>query len=143
MTTQQLEKLPKWAQEEWKQQAKDLALSRSFCWPTSPEPKPVHTDALLGDAWRKLYVGWHVHTNGEHYEVRQGCCSRVYHNTHGIYKTTTQGTGTFYQSKMDALIVARWQLCRRFAESLARLDEEMKASLNAPCAYITDEKKSL
>jgi hypothetical protein len=100
-----------------------LAAAMALGWPREPKPEPVDVCAQLeGKKYGALFVGWWSHTWGVDFRIGQGCSSGHFHSTSSTEKTTTQGGGRFYFTREEALLAARWELCERFADVLARLD---------------------
>jgi hypothetical protein len=101
-------------------------LESSLCWPSEPEPTPVDTDKWLEEhPDQKLFVGWWAnpyYSSSDFPRVGQGCCNTVHHSTWRTDQTDSQRTGTFYATEKEALLVCRWQVCRRMAEILTHLD---------------------
>lgn len=121
-TTEQILKLPKWAQAHLAENDKQLLLARAFCWPTQPEPKPIsHEEIEANSSYDKPMPGWFSHTNAERFAATLGCSTTISHNREGKF-TTSQNMGVMYHTKAEALLVCRWQMCRSFAAALARLD---------------------
>lgn len=126
-TPEQIAKLPKWAQEHAAQREQELLLSRAFCFPTQPEPKQMSSDEVktaVEASPKKLITGWFWNAYADNFRITQGCSDWVYHNSNGVDKITTQNMGRIYSSRADAILAARWDMCRRFAAALARLDKE-------------------
>lgn len=125
-TPEQIAKLPRWAQEHVAQREQELLLSRAFCFPTQPEPKPMSSDevkAAVGASPKHLITGWFWHAYADNFRITQGCSNWANHNSGGIDKTTTQNMGRIYRTKAEAFCAARWDMCRRFAAALVRLDK--------------------
>lgn len=103
--------------------------TEALTWPTEPEPQPVDTaKELAGKPYGTLYVGWwtNAHADSTRDGVGQGCCSIIYHSTWSTEKTNSKGTGRFYATKRDALLVLRWEHCRRAAKRLMEIDDLLK-----------------
>lgn len=98
---------------------KQIALS----WPRYEEPKPKDVPGY------ELTQGWFQYNYGTDYRVSLGCSTRSGHNPSNPDRTSTQGPGTMYHSKLDALKVARCQMSKRFAEALAKVDAEIEVEL--------------
>jgi hypothetical protein len=109
-----------------------LRIKAALGWPQfeKPEPKDLTKIFIRETPSRYLEVGWFVNTyNGT---VTQGCSSSIYHDTQNTTKTSTQTRGVQYHTRKDALIVARWELCERFAQQLAKLDAEIEKEIQSP-----------
>lgn len=130
--SQDISKLPKWAQIAWADRENELRLARALVWPTMPNPAAVNTeDVLRGAKTGVMFIGWNAHTNNCEFRVEQGCSGGVFHSVGRIDQTERQGAGTFYHTKAEALLQCRWELCRRFAYSLSRLDQQMETAKDA------------
>jgi len=111
-----------------------LALRRkaALCWPQfeKPQPKDLTKIFTTETPYNYLEVGWF--SNGYTGRATQGCSSAVYHDTQNTTRTSTQTQGVQYHTRKDALIVARWEMCERFAEQLAKLDAEIEKEIQSP-----------
>jgi len=99
-----------------------LAISRAVIFRTDPLPKRMgpHT----GD-YRTVTVGWHQNTYSQ--RVEQGCFSSIGHSRNSTVKTDCQGTGEFYATREEALIVMREEMALDYAVKLAKVDAEIEA----------------
>lgn len=111
-------------QAEMERLRDELAKAKALRWPTYTKPAPIVVGYV---GYKKLVTGWNAHTWNAEYSVREGCTDGMHHNTHGTDKTTTQGPGRFYQTRLEALRVARLEMTERFAEALARIDRAIEA----------------
>jgi len=107
-----------------------LARRSAFQFPSVPKPNPVNISAEIEcKPFGALFIGWYYHASlgsWGSYRVTQGCSNGISHSPDNTQKTSTQGVGRFYQSKADALLAARWDLCEAMACILANLDAEPK-----------------
>lgn len=102
----------------------ELARAKALCFPQYPKPEPLTADDLrpVDKNAGGVVVAWHQNNYECRFEVRQGCSNGVFHSTWGTDKTTSQGAGTFYRTKLEALQVARHEMTERYADTLARID---------------------
>ena len=124
LTTEQIAKLPKWAQAAFNALVDSEAESRALCWPSLPEPPCLTKDEITAsrDPITGLFVGWHFVAYNMQARVEQGCSNGTFHCTSRIDLTTSQGHGTFYRTRSDAYLAARWALCRAAAKALLLVD---------------------
>jgi hypothetical protein len=134
MTPAKLQKLPKWAQDEFNAQQRQLELQRALCWPNEPKPVPYTSEEIIElisakfkDRYAKgsVLVGWFA--NGSLSMsvgscVSKGCSSGHYHSVGSTTEASSQGCGIMYATRREAYLAARWQLCQNMAEMLAALD---------------------
>jgi len=112
---------------------RQVAHSRALCWPTMPEPMPVDMEVIRNKPFhQKLTTGWFMHTWNDEYRVTRGCSDGYQHSGYDDTRTTTQGPGKMYATKADALLAARWEICRRIAAVLVKLDAEAADAQGEP-----------
>ena len=117
-------------QKQFDEALKSARESRSLCWPCVPEPNPVDIKAELhGKPCGTLYVGWWFHVylglQGTPTRFGKGCTDGIHHSKSRTDRTDAQTMGRFYASRKDAILAARWELCRQIASILAALDLEL------------------
>lgn len=98
---------------------------RSLVWPQYEEPKPIDVVAELG-THNGVVNGWYFNTYNGEVKVTFGCSSTTAHNRHSTDRAMSQGPGTMYWTKRDALKVARRKLTEMFAEALAEIDAQIE-----------------
>lgn len=107
------------------QQAKDMAEQAiALGWPTEPEPKPLNLAGLLTTG--PLFIGWWFNSYGDEPKIGEGCSDGVFHSKSSTQKTDSQGCGKFYATKSEAALALRWELCRKYAKTLAWVDSKRK-----------------
>ncbi len=67
-----------------------------------------------------LITGWWA--NGFTGHVSEGCTDGINHSSHSTTKTSIQGAGRFWPTKLDALKAVRIEMSHRFARELAAVD---------------------
>jgi hypothetical protein len=101
-----------------------LAAAMALGWPREPKPEPVDVRAQLEGKHGELFVGWWSHNYSDEFRVGQGCSNGYSHSRDSTTKASSQGGGKFFFTREDALLVARWEMCERFAKALAALDRQ-------------------
>jgi len=111
-----------------KAQRHALRTDAALRWPTFDEPAKIDTAALRNAPYSKrmLAVGWWC--NAYTQNVAQGCTDGTHHSNHSTEKTSTQGAGVFWPTELDALKALRWEMCRKYAADLAKIDERIEAA---------------
>lgn len=114
-------------QAEMDRLCKAVAEARAMRWPEYEYPAQIETPPTYS---RGTFTrGWWAHAYGLEWRVGEGVSDGVHHSTHNLERTTTQGPGKFYASRIDALRVARLKLTEQFAQVLARLDAEIEREM--------------
>lgn len=113
---------------------KSVAMARSLRWPEYAVPAAM-TEAEIRANLKQggikygqpEYVcrGWFP--NGYSGRVTYGCSNGTTHNSDGE-TTNTQNMGRMFLTEADAWRVVRYEMTLRFAEELARIDEELRES---------------
>lgn len=122
--------------------ARDMA--RALRWPEYAEPAPIPREeirAFVGHSCddRKVMQGWFA--NHHYGALTLGCSNGINHNRQGTERLSTQGPGTMYRTKMDALRVIRLAMTTEFARKLAKIDAEIAAeAARLPSATDTEEQ---
>ena len=145
MTTDQFNKLPKWAQAEFTAQAKKHELQLALCWPSQPEPEPYTKEEIQRaiEVRRQselapknpatVLEGWF--TNGSsnfiNSMVTKGCSNGHSHNRSQTSSgfSNSQGCGRMYKTAADAFLAARWEICHEVAKRLVQLDRKAKGAV--------------
>ena len=114
--------------EEMERLKWELARERAMRFPAYSKPERM-TSTELTPA-KNVYSGgvvvaWHQWNYGVEFRVQEGCSNGINHSSSNTDRTTTQGGGQFYKSKLDALRVARIEITERFASVLATIDAEI------------------
>jgi hypothetical protein len=114
----------------------ELRLAKAFSWPIGPEPEPLSADEIdrrhkaAKLKWNEGVPLWHAHVWSEGFSVQLGCSNGSSHSTSVSPRDGTycglKGCGTFFESRLDALLWARHKLTRVLAEKLARIDREIE-----------------
>ena len=125
-------------QAEMQALREQLALAQALRWPDYTAPTPINTRSLK---FNDLLVGWYGHEWDGGYNVGQGCTNGRYHSTHSTEKTTTQGAGVFYATRLEALRAVRLAMTQRCAKILARIDQEIVAEERKAVAETADAAK--
>lgn len=130
-TKEQIARLPKWAREAWEKRDEELRLARALCWPVVPSPSPMDIGEILKQRREllnpeRLVTGWSSHSWDLNWRVTLGCSNGVNHDSHNALRTSTQGPGVFYSSEVEALLVARWRVCKAAAKTLAEIDKRIE-----------------
>lgn len=108
-------------------------------WPMAAEPVPMTKEEILAglsevevtnSSWektRKVAVGWRENAHN-------GRVERVWSTGHtcgtlfdGKLSGGSQGMGTMYRTKAEAILAMRWDMCRDFARKLFAVDQMLEA----------------
>lgn len=106
----------------------ELAKTQALRFPSYPMPERMDRDELTppdGGYGKQVVIAWTQNNHNCEYRVEQGCSNGVTHCRYSTEKTSTQGCGMFYRTKLDALQAARIEMTERFAAALARIDAEI------------------
>jgi len=125
-TSEQIDKLPKWAREAWEEREQQFRCQIALRWPTydKPEPRDMHSEIkALPAGSDRLITGWSSHSYALEFKIAKGCSNGTFHSSDCPTKTSSQNAGVFYHTKLDALKVARWNMSNQFASALARIDK--------------------
>lgn len=105
-----------------------LALSRAMKFPDYAVPNAMSTAEIMEarGGWSGVVRGWFYVASlggigGYSNTVTYGCSNGISHNRTGD-KTTTQGGGRMYRTKLDALQALRHDLTKEAAKELAHVD---------------------
>lgn len=101
-----------------------LALALRFR--SEPIPKPMEP----AEDYAELRQGWGENAYGE--KVFPGCFTRHNHADGLTHKTTSQGSGEFYATRFEALLVMRNKVARDAASRLARIDAMIEQERDNP-----------
>lgn len=126
-------------QEEMRCLREDLAAARALGWPTAPKPTPLTAeeieasrDTAIRNAWGgtdRAFVGWTCLTWESQFRLSRGFSLG---HAHGVDVarpfSRSKGCGQFFRTAADAVLFARWELCERFARTLAQLDAAATAA---------------
>lgn len=114
MEKDKLKKLPKWAQKEIER----IEIRGVHLWPQYNYPDPIEIPDNLG--YDELVVGWFQ--NDYTMQATLGCSTKSFHSRSRTDTTTSQGRGTMYATKKQALMAARWDAAKDFARKLHAID---------------------
>lgn len=109
--------------DDAKQQA---TMAISLGWPTLPKPKPMNVDRSSGNLTIGYFINVHTAITGRSWNgeiVTKGCSNGINHNPNDSTKTSTQGRGLMYETKAQALLALRWEVCEHAAKVLAAIDQ--------------------
>lgn len=100
--------------------------------PPYEEPQPI--DLKMASS-TKLIVGWWINPHvvwGYGTPIGQGCSNGIHHSTSHTDKTTSQGSGRFYATELEAYKALRWAVTRQVMEKLAAIDARISAIQTDP-----------
>lgn len=117
-------------QAEMARLRRDLELVRALHWPPYPMPAPMTEEEIKANLVdggmrygkpERVARGWFAHPSSERPRVTYGCSNGMHCNSTGD-ATVSQGMGTMYPTKLDALHVIRLKLTEKYAEALVEID---------------------
>lgn len=103
---------------------RDMALALRFR--SEPLPEPMKPD----EDYRKILRGWSKNTYNR--TVSAGCFTRQSHAIGYTHSTSSQGSGTFYATRLEALLVLRHELTVQYAAYLAIVDRAIEKERAEP-----------
>jgi hypothetical protein len=119
-----------------KAQMEHLQTALALCWPAYPCPQPMSVEEIKAAQIeglverhghkRSAAIGWFV--NAYNSEVSQGLSDGHIHDRSGN-KSWSQGAGTMYRTKQEALMAMRHEASRDFAAKLARIDARLATAV--------------
>lgn len=104
-------------------------------WPTAEEPRLMTRDEIeiakvevqsLGRKTARVALGWFFSCWSGCTSISQGWSDGVYHSHHNVTgDSSARGMGQMYRTEADALLAARWAMCRDHAKALRSIDLRM------------------
>lgn len=123
-------------QAEMTQLRADLRLAKAFRW-----SEPVERDLPPPADYRKLSRGYDMYVvsgrQGIAFIADKACSSSIYHGE-GWEQTLSQNPRHLFSTRLLALRAARYEMARMYAESLAKIDEEIERELATPSEVYSD-----
>lgn len=120
----------------------ELALHKAMRLSDGERLQPLPVLEMLEESPGSLLIGWFEHNYDLSWHVSQGCSNQGSHSIDDIRQTSRQTCGRPYAKRSEALKAARWDVARRAAEALVRLDSEIarteqkEATGEYPVAYV-------
>lgn len=136
MKEEQFNKLPKWAQEEFRKSEEVRRLALALRWPIGEKPKPFTyaeiNSQLAGKHYSEVVQGWFPHQYNGNFRVELGCSTGTFHSRSNPKKTDSQNGGVMYRTRLDALLVCRHEATLEAAKFLAKIDAEIEKETLCP-----------
>lgn len=128
MNDPRFEKLPKWAQEQYRADMKALRVTAALRWPTEAKPVPVIAGVGYGQTVGE-HDGWAWAAGVSQYGGIE-VSNEFIRKGRGYRDEDCRGEGssihrTYYATEREAVLAARWKFCESVAEALAEIDRRL------------------